>query len=350
MAGNDDGKQLREGDRFVTVMDITSMQPKCFICSGLEGIVKAVDGDEITIKVDGYQKCKVNVADMHGAYLAPGETFGIVETWKKDYGWATDYDDRKVHININAAKDGDTSFKTEIGRGSIIAFNATYNEDRRGPSARDVRFLFPHQSAITGTMVKWNTTKRFGFIKSNYVKDDLFCHYSALHDRSWTPMSGDVVLFEITKGRDPHKWQAAHVPLKDNMRTAGKGMKGQASGKGAGYNPLRHRGKGQVVEVNREVVDDQDYRPTIPKEFIKDQKPPNRHPLGQEPAQETVAQKTKFETFCKTMLAAYTADEDGKVERRADPGGRGPLTFQEFTKQYGSSNATLLWNNASIAT
>ncbi len=55
---------------------------------------------------------------------------------------------------------------------------------------------------LKGKIIKWNTDKSFGFIKSNEGGDHVFIHKTALANRSRTPQINDVITFSITKDKN----------------------------------------------------------------------------------------------------------------------------------------------------
>ncbi len=68
-----------------------------------------------------------------------------------------------------------------------------------------------------GKIVEWNTSKGFGFIRSQFNSNDIFIHISDFREKQCKPRIGDVIFYEVGKGRDNKKKAIdAYIELNDN--------------------------------------------------------------------------------------------------------------------------------------
>ena len=63
---------------------------------------------------------------------------------------------------------------------------------------------------MQGTLKKWNADKAYGFISQGQGKPDLFVHISAFQKNGQTPLTGEVLTFDVVQGQDG-RWQAVRV-------------------------------------------------------------------------------------------------------------------------------------------
>jgi len=56
-----------------------------------------------------------------------------------------------------------------------------------------------------GKIVEWNTSRSFGFIRSQFNSNDIFIHISDFKDKQYKPKIGDIIDYEVGTGKDNKK-------------------------------------------------------------------------------------------------------------------------------------------------
>jgi len=90
----------------------------------------------------------------------------------------------------------------------------------------------------SGSVVRWNADKGFGFIKPHDGGEDLFCHASGLRDGDGSVQDGDDVTFKITYDERKGKDRATDVAV------SGGGGRGGGGRRGGGRSRSRSGGRG----------------------------------------------------------------------------------------------------------
>ena len=56
-----------------------------------------------------------------------------------------------------------------------------------------------------GKIVEWNTSRSFGFIRSQFNSNGIFIHISDFKDKQYKPKIGDIIDYEVGTGKDNKK-------------------------------------------------------------------------------------------------------------------------------------------------